>query len=171
MWRFARSAIALAATLALHHLPTLGFQHARIPSTRQGVSAVLFAGKGFGKEDGVQERPRKDSRDYVSTTASGETVYLPMSKNEISTWLSHIPIYAVTDPDGNARTLQLGGKSVLYFFLSPVMAEAFMKQVVEIQSQSGDSPADLTVSGLFLGSMWFEGFDAESKQEVSIDSL
>ena len=90
------------------------------------VHGSLFAaGRGFGKEE-------KKTR----SSSAVDTIYPPMSQSEIAKWLSHIPVYAVTDQDGNAQTLQLDNQSVLYFFLSPIMAEAFMNQLMDAQSNS-----------------------------------
>jgi len=101
----------------------------------------LFAGKGFAKSE--------------SSASPALETYPPLNKTEIQQSFAHIPIFAVTDIDSNGLPIQIGDSTVLYFFLSPVMAGAYMDQLSEILKQSG-SEKKLTVSGLFLGSIWEE---------------
>ena len=96
----------------------------------------MFTGKGFGAEK--ETVPAKE--------------YPPLSKEEVEQWMGHIPVYAVTNDKGSGHAIQLPNnnkKTVFYFFLSSVMAEAFLKQLPNPEE-------DLTVSGLFLGKIWYE---------------
>lgn len=133
-----------------------------------------MAGKGFGdnsssgkskikgknakKVGGSESSKRPVTIDQVS---SEPTEYPAMNRAEISKWMSHIPVYAVTDPDGNAKAIKLGDRAVVYFFMSSVVAEAYMKKLKE----SGEDFANSTVSGLFLGNIWFDFLDQDSQSE------
>jgi hypothetical protein len=115
---------------------------------------VNKAGKGFG--DKKNAPPMKK--------------YYPLSKQEVEQWMGHIPVYAVTDPKGNGRAIQLqdasseNNKAVFYFFLSPIMAEAFLKQLLPTNGRE----EELTVSGLFLGKIWYE-FDLLQEHDDQAD--
>jgi hypothetical protein len=76
--------------------------------------------------------------------------------------MGHIPVYAVTDPDGTGQAIRLRERTAFYFFMSPIMAEAYRN---ELQNSTGAT--DLTVSGLFLGKIWFNILHAEVADSVS----
>lgn len=105
------------------------------PPPRNPASIIaLLAGKGFGAEK--ETVPAKE--------------YPPLSQQEVEQWMGHIPVYAVTNAKGSGHAIELPNqKTVFYFFLSAVMAEAFLKQLP-------NQDEDLTVSGLFLGKIWYE---------------
>lgn len=104
----------------------------------------LDAGQGFGRT--------------TRSTTKKPKLYPPLTRKEIETWMSHIPIYAVTDSEGKGQVLNLGNKLVFYFFMSPAMAEAQLEQL---------GREDLTVSGLFLGKVWFDLLDAPMSVSLS----
>lgn len=104
----------------------------------------LNAGKGFGRT--------------TRNTTKKPKLYPPLTREEIETWMSHIPIYAVTDSEGKGQVLSLDNKLVFYFFLSPAMAEAQLELL---------GREDLTVSGLFLGKVWFDLLAAPMSVSVS----
>ena len=81
---------------------------------RSSVSSLFLTGKGFGSKD---EAPPKE--------------YPALSQEEVEQWMGHIPVYAVTDEKGNGQAIEVGSnkRTAFYFFLSPIMAEAFRKQI------------------------------------------
>lgn len=131
---------------------------------RRRTKIELFAGKGFAAV--TNKKDKKQS-------AAADSFYPPMTREEIQKWMDHIPVYAVTDLDGNGQALRLGRednkKAVLYFFMSPIMAEAFLKHLQK--SSTGDG--NLTVSGLFLGRIWFDILnkpDQENNDDSSVST-
>jgi hypothetical protein len=118
--------------------------------------SLWMAGKGFTSSD--------ETSSSSSSSSSPPTEYPPMSREEISTWMSHIPVYAVTDPDGNTKAIQLGDRAVVYFFMSSIVADAYKEK---LEQTSEESTTDLTVSGLFLGKIWFDFLQSDLESSVS----
>lgn len=135
-----------------------------------------MAGKGFGntndsskkkKASTTEESQRPVTLDTISNDDDDHTApteYPAMNRKEISKWLSHIPVYAVTDAKGNAKAIQLGDKAVVYFFMSSIVAEAYKKKLEESSKEEEEEDfASVTVSGLFLGSIWYDFLDQDSE--------
>jgi hypothetical protein len=118
--------------------------------------SLWMAGKGFTSSD--------ETSSSSSSSSSPPTEYPLMSREEISTWMSHIPVYAVTDPDGNTKAIQLGDRAVVYFFMSSIVADAYKEK---LEQTSEESTTDLTVSGLFLGKIWFDFLQSDLEASVS----
>jgi len=104
----------------------------------------LFGGAGK-KKDSVE-----DVRDKLRAE-SGET-FPALNQQEIEEWLGHIPIFAVTDSIGAGVVLKPDNStSVMYFFLSPQMANATLAQL-----KSTNDELDLKLSAFSLGKIWFK---------------
>ncbi|KAL7505989.1 hypothetical protein ACHAWX_000635 [Stephanocyclus meneghinianus] len=104
----------------------------------------LFGGAGK-KKDSVE-----DVRDKLRAE-SGET-FPALSQQEIEEWLGHIPVFAVTDSNGAGVVLKPDNStSVMYFFLSPQMANATLAQL-----KSTNDELDLKLSAFSLGKIWFK---------------
>lgn len=90
--------------------------------------------------------------DKKSSTATAEkTTYPAMTNEEVEEWLSHIPVFAVTDTNGAGVVLKPDNDTnVFYFFMSPVMANATLNQL------KGTTPdLELRISAFSLGKIWF----------------
>lgn len=75
-----------------------------------------------------------------------------MTPEEIEDWLAHIPVYAITDTDGNGVVLKPDeSSSVFYFFMNPIMAN----QTLTTLKGSNDD-MNLRVSTFSLGRIWFK---------------
>lgn len=125
-----------------------------------------MAGDGFGSSKAKSSTAKRKSKAKKPSAPSVPTEHPPMTQEEISKWMGHIPVYAVTDPKGNTKAIQLGDRAVVYFFMSSIVANAY-KETLEQTSNEESSNADLTVSGLFLGNTWFDFLHSESESSVS----
>jgi hypothetical protein len=92
-----------------------------------------------------------------------------MTKEEIEDWLEHVPVFAVTDPNGAGVVLRPeNDTSVFYFFLNPLQANATLTQL-----KSVNEDMDLKVSAFSLGKIWFnllQGADGEAAVITSASS-
>jgi hypothetical protein len=95
--------------------------------------------------------------------------YPALNKDEISKWMSHVPVYAVTDFNGDAKAIQLENKAIVYFFMSSLVADTYKKMIQDSSSTNQDNPSeeDLTVSGMFLGKIWLDFIQPEDEIHVS----
>jgi len=90
--------------------------------------------------------------------------YPPLEREEIEEWLSHIPVYAVTDANGSGVVLKPDNEtSVFYFFMSPQMANATLQQLKDTNGE-----LDLRVSAFSLGKIWFRILKADKQTEVKL---
>lgn len=89
-------------------------------SSQSGVFGVARGGGLFGD---------KKEKSETDVAASPDTkMYPPLTTEEIEEWLSHIPVYAVTDSNGAGVVLKPDNDtSVFYFFISPQMANATLQ--------------------------------------------
>jgi len=116
-----------------------------------GVFGVARGGGLFGDKKGKSDTDVADSAD--------KKMYPPLTTEEIEEWLSHIPVYAVTDSNGAGVVLKPDNDtSVFYFFISPQMANATLQQL-----QSVNDGLDLRVSAFSLGKIWFRILTADNK--------
>lgn len=89
-----------------------------------------------------------------------------MTQDEIEEWLEHIPVFAVTDEQGQGVVLRPDDDtSVFYFFMSPLMANATLNQLKE---SSNAESMDLRVSAFSLGKIWFNILNAGEDKEVLV---
>jgi len=119
-------------------------------SSQSGVFGVARGGGLFGD---------KKEKSETDVAASPDTkMYPPLTTEEIEEWLSHIPVYAVTDSNGAGVVLKPDNDtSVFYFFISPQMANATLQQL-----QSVNDGLDLRVSAFSLGKIWFRILTADN---------
>lgn len=118
----------------------------------------MFGGKG--KAD-VTEAPGAES----AVEEGGELKKFPaMSEEEVEEWLSHIPVFAVTDSNGAGVVLKPDNTtSVFYFFMSPQMAN------VTLQTLKGSNEdMDLRISAFSLGKIWFKILNSDKDAEVML---
>lgn len=84
-----------------------------------------------------------------------------MSQEEIEEWLGHVPVFAVTDPNGAGVVLKPDNyTSVMYFFFSAQMANATLAQL-----KGTNDGLDLKLSAFSLGKIWYKMLDSNQKQE------
>ena len=105
------------------------------------------------------------SRSDVATTSDAPVVKYPaMSQQEIEEWLEHIPVFAVTDPNGAGVILKPeNDTSVFYFFVNPLQANATLQQLL-----SSNSEMNLKVSAFSLGKIWFNILNANNTAEKEV---
>jgi hypothetical protein len=91
-------------------------------------------------------------------------MYPAMSQQEIEEWLEHIPVFAVTDPNGAGVILKPeNDTSVFYFFLNPMQANATLQQLL-----SANEEMSLKVSAFSLGKIWFNLLNANNTAEKEV---
>lgn len=91
-----------------------------------------------------------------------------MNREEVEDWLDHIPVFAVTDSEGQGVVLRPDDNtSVFYFFMSPLMANATLSQLKESSNAEG---MDLRVSAFSLGKIWFNILNSDEEKEVLVSS-
>ena len=74
-----------------------------------------------------------------------------MTQEEVEEWLSHIPVFAVTDSEGQGVVLRPDNDtSVFYFFMNPQMANATLETL-----KGSNEDMDLRISAFSLGKIWF----------------
>ena len=99
----------------------------------------------------------------AAAAASGEK-YPAMSEKEIEEWLSHIPVFAVTDSKGQGVVLRPDNDtSVFYFFMSPQMANATLQTL-----KGANEDMDLQISAMSLGKIWFNILNAGDDAAVKL---
>jgi hypothetical protein len=87
----------------------------------------------------------------------------------VEEWLEHIPVFAVTDAQGQGVVLKPDGEtSVFYFFMSPLMANATLTQ---LKSTEANAEMDLRVSAFSLGKIWFNLLNAGEDKEVMVSCM
>ena len=88
-----------------------------------------------------------------------------MSEEEIEEWLSHIPVFAVTDSKGQGVVLRPDNDtSVFYFFMSPQMANATLQTL-----KGANEDMDLQISAFSLGKIWFRILNAGGDASVKVN--
>ena len=117
-----------------------------------GRGGGLFGGAGKKKDD------VEDVKDKLRAE-SGET-FPAMSQEEIEEWLGHIPLFAVTDSNGAGVVLKPDNDtSVMYFFLSPQMANATLAQL-----KGTNEELDLKISAFSLGKIWYKILNGDQSE-------
>ena len=97
-------------------------------------------------------------------TAAEGTKYPAMTDEEIEEWLSHIPVFAVTDSKGQGVVLRPDNDtSVFYFFMSPQMANATLQTL-----KGANEDMDLRISAFSLGKIWFRILNAGDDAAVKV---
>lgn len=87
-----------------------------------------------------------------------------MSQQEIEEWLEHIPVFAVTDPNGAGVILKPeNDTSVFYFFINPLQANATLQQLL-----GSNAEMNLKVSAFSLGKIWFNILNANNTDEKEV---
>lgn len=107
------------------------------------------------------------TKNAVNSTENERPKYPPMTVEEIEDWLAHIPVFAVTDKEGQGVVLKSNNTSVFYFFMNVEMANATMKGLLQ---QNPDM--DMQISAFSLGKIWFRILEsARSEKDVTLDKL
>jgi Tic22-like family len=104
-------------------------------------------------------------RSDAATTSNAPVVKYPaMSQQEIEEWLEHIPVFAVTDPNGAGVILKPeNDTSVFYFFINPLQANATLQQLL-----GSNAEMNLKVSAFSLGKIWFNILNSDEEKEVLV---
>ena len=108
------------------------------------------------------------SSDAAAAAAAGTGEKYPaMSEEEIEEWLSHIPVFAVTDSKGQGVVLRPDNDtSVFYFFMSPQMANATLQTL-----KGANEDMDLQISAMSLGKIWFKILNAGDDAAVKVCAI
>ena len=102
----------------------------------------------------------------TAAVGTGEK-YPAMSEEEIEEWLSHIPVFAVTDSKGQGVVLRPDNDtSVFYFFMSPQMANATLQTL-----KGANEDMDLQISAMSLGKIWFKILNAGDDAAVKVCAI
>merc|ERR1711862_224667 len=126
------------------------------------IFGVARGGGLFGDKKGKSETTT-DTTTATTTTTSDKKLYPPLTTEEIEEWLSHIPVYAVTDSNGAGVVLKPDNEtSVFYFFISPQMANATLQQLNGV-----NEGLNLRVSAFSLGKIWFRILTAD-KTDIEV---
>jgi len=100
----------------------------------------------------------------ATITDEEKVVYSAMNKDEVEEWLSHIPVFAVTDSNGAGVVLRPDNDtSVFYFFMSPMMANATLQTL-----KGSNTDMDLKISAFSLGKIWFRLLNSTQDAEVKV---
>lgn len=89
--------------------------------------------------------------------------YPALSQDEIEEKLN-IPVFGLTDANGNGVILSDGGNNIFHFFFSKHMADAALKAV----TSANEGAPDLKVSVFHLGKCWFRLINKSGSQEFSL---
>jgi len=130
---------------------------------RNVEKSSIVAPSVFGISRGGGLFGKKDEETDVADVTDREK-FPPMSREEIEEWLSHIPIFAVTDSNGAGVVLRPDNDtSVFYFFMSPQMANSTLQTL-----QGTNENLDLRISAFSLGKIWFKVLNSDTENEVMI---
>jgi len=128
---------------------------------RYRVTKDLFGiGRGGGLFGG------KENAEVDKATNTENKMYPAMSDEEVEEWLSHIPVFAVTDSKGSGIILKPDNTTnVFYFFMSATMANATLQTL-----QSSNEEMDLKISAFSLGKIWYKVLNSDKQTEVVLKS-
>mmetsp|Transcript_7781 Transcript_7781/g.11126 ORF Transcript_7781/g.11126 Transcript_7781/m.11126 type:complete len:352 (+) Transcript_7781:178-1233(+) len=130
-------------------------QRSSIVGSSSAVFGIPRGGGLFGKDKAAEESP---------TAIADRKMYPAMSQEEVEEWLSHIPVFAVTDSNGSGVVLKPDNQtSVFYFFISPMMANATLNTL-----KSSNEDMDLRISAFSLGKIWYQILHADKEKEVML---
>ena len=143
------SGLSIHATIhpyqSIHSLPV---QHRSLYAIRGGAFFGFGNKKSTTKPDDDPDTPKR---------------FPALSQSEIEEKLS-IPIYGITDLNGNGVILNDGGEHIFHFFLSRHMAEAASKAV----SASNTNAPELKVSVFHLGKCWFRLIESSGEKNFTV---
>jgi len=130
---------------------------ATVSSSRPGSTFGIARGGGiFG---GSKKSDSAANVEDKLKAESGEN-FPALSQEEIEEWLGHIPVFAVTDPNGAGVVLKPDNDtSVMYFFFSPQMANATLAQL-----KGTNEELDLKLSAFSLGKIWYKMLDNDQEE-------
>ncbi|KAL7526615.1 hypothetical protein ACHAXR_001568 [Thalassiosira sp. AJA248-18] len=89
--------------------------------------------------------------------------YPALSQNEIEDLLN-VPVFGLTDANGNGVILSESGSNIFHFFFSKHMADAALKAVT---AANAGAP-ELKVSAFHLGKCWFKLINKSGLQEFQL---
>lgn len=161
---FAKS-IQLLLLGCIFILTSLSTQARRLPShaisSQPHLYPPLFAVRGgafFGFGKNKKSNSGGDDPDSPKR-------FPALSKEEIEDKLS-IPIYGITDLNGNGVILSDGGEHIFHFFLNRHMAEAATKAV----AAANKNAPELKVSAFHLGKCWFRLIESSGDRMFTVRS-
>jgi len=132
-------------------------------ASRSMHGSVFGVPRGGGLFGGKDKIDATDGTGGDVTAAEG-TKYPVMTDEEIEEWLSHIPVFAVTDSKGQGVVLRPDNDtSVFYFFMSPQMANATLQTL-----KGANEDMDLRISAFSLGKIWFRILNAGDDAAVKL---
>mmetsp|Transcript_36150 Transcript_36150/g.87248 ORF Transcript_36150/g.87248 Transcript_36150/m.87248 type:complete len:366 (+) Transcript_36150:59-1156(+) len=133
-------------------------------SASSGMDVAFGIARGGGLFGGNKKRDSVADVEDKLRAESGET-FPAMSQEEVEEWLGHIPVFAVTDPNGAGVVLKPDNDtSVMYFFFSPQMANATLAQL-----KSTNDALDLKLSAFSLGKVWYKMLNnGDNQQDIKL---
>ena len=142
--------------------------HARVPpsysvSSLQRHHNSLFAIRG-GAFFGFGKNKSQNGGDDPNNNNPPKR-FPALSKEEIEEKLS-VPIYGITDLNGNGVILSDGGEHIFHFFLNRHMAEAATKAV----SAANQNAPELKVSVFHLGKCWFRLIEKSGERMFTVST-
>jgi len=128
-----------------------------------GTRAVFAVPRGGGLFGGGNKDAASKSEGLTDAAAAAAAEGLPtypaMNKEEIEAWLDHIPVFSVTDTQGQGVVMKPDESSnIMFFFMSPGMANTTLNQL-----KTSNPDMDLTVSAFSLGKIWFNMLNTEKE--------
>lgn len=148
------STILILAILSTHARSSPS--HSIRPHTQKSLFAIRGgAFFGFGKN--------KSQNNGGSGDPSTPKRFPALSKEEIEEKLS-IPIYGITDLNGNGVILSDGGEHIFHFFLNRHMAEQASKAV----TAANNNAPELKVSAFHLGKCWFKLIECSGERMFTL---
>mmetsp|Transcript_26661 Transcript_26661/g.30779 ORF Transcript_26661/g.30779 Transcript_26661/m.30779 type:complete len:353 (+) Transcript_26661:106-1164(+) len=106
------------------------------------------------------------TKNVENETAAERPKYPAMSSEEIEDWLAHIPVFAVTDKEGQGVVLKSNATSVFYFFMNVEMANATMNGLKQENPEM-----DLQISAFSLGKIWFRIRESAKPNDATLEKL
>lgn len=113
---------------------------------------------GFGKKSHTNSNGGSDDPNSPKR-------FPPLTREEIEDKLS-IPIYGITDLNGNGVILSDGGDHIFHFFLNREMAE---QASVAVRTANENAP-ELKIGVFHLGKCWFRLIENSGKKVFTVSS-
>lgn len=127
-------------------------------------SSIFGIGRGGGLFGGKDKDKNEAGGSTAGVLEADRKMYPALNEEEVEEWLSHIPVFAVTDSKGSGVVLKPDNStSVFYFFMSPMMANATLETL-----KASNEDMDLRISAFSLGKIWFKILNSDADSEVML---
>lgn len=145
------------------------------PNTKFPPLFGSVRGGGIFDKNADEKSSDSDKAEADDKNKSEKSSSFPaMSQEEVENALAHIPIFAVTDAQGQGVVLKEesanngGGENsggIFYFFMTPEMANSTLTQLKE---SGGNATEGLRVSAFSLGKVYFKMFHNDTDVTSSV---